>query len=270
MGLLFSLLFVAAAAQEETRYVINQTNRAKPINVRVAPGFVSVIRFDSPIETRDIACGESSVLTFKTSREDMQLNLSASASASTRAPKTNCQIPLANGLTVTLVVAVSSTPDYSLEIATDIPQADLPRQAIRRADSANDDQCDATLGMVRAAAESITTKRIDVRGVERDVVLVVREHVKLGSVAIVRFSVHNRSRNNWMPIDVRVEMELPGQKAQPLDSTFSFRAPTASPNEEIFGAVAFSAADVPAETNFSLQVMEKGGARHPRVTRFSL
>lgn len=284
--LLISLLLIMApakaSAQDAAEPVrkIALTDSSRTITLRVAPNAVTSVRFNRSLDKERIVCGDNQNF-IVAAQGDNQLNIKGG----TEDPKasTNCNLQTTAGVPVLLrlIITDRNKADAFIEAefagndAGNLSEAEFAKRYQRIIDDkvfAAVEECErkAAQGLVSLAADGIVFRRVSERAVVGDVILVVREFVKLGSRGVLRFSVDNQSRDAWPAGTVKLLFSASGQEPLALDVKTFFKQPVADRGDEVFGAVVFDMYQLPENARFSLQVLEKNGSRHPQVTNIRL
>lgn len=284
--LLFALLIIAAPAkglaQDPPPPVrkVALTEDSRSITLRVAPNAVTSVRFNRSLDKERIICGDNQSFIVQV-QGDNQLNIKGGTEDAKAS--TNCNLQTTAGVPVFLRLLITDRnkadtfieAEFSGNDSGNMSEAEFAKRYQRVIDDkvfAAVEECErkAAHGLVSLAADGIVFRRISERAVVGDVILVVREFVKLGSRGVLRFSVDNQSRDSWPAGAVKLIFAASGQEPLALDVKTFFKQPVADRGEEVFGAIVFEMYQLPENARFSLQVLEKNGSRHPQVTNIRL
>ncbi|MCC6812307.1 MAG: DUF2381 family protein [Deltaproteobacteria bacterium] len=280
MVFLLALLAAADVKPAPARnYKIDDASRGKTLELRVATGVVTSVHFPSPVLVEDVVCGNPGAFVIKPTLANTQLNFGPQPSVG-KSFATNCNVPLSTGLTVTIGIIASATPDTFVDVLVELKTPPTPAPVKTTIDESAveervfkvEKQCqdEHEQVLVDKAAQAIVMRHINERAIHDFVILAVLDHVKIGSRGLLRFSVENHTRVPWAAGAVRVSFYVPGKDVKVIETKAGFTKPIAGVAEEIFGAVSFEMIDLPADAKFSLEVLERNGSRHPKVDGFRL
>lgn len=280
------LLMVAAPAKGSAQdgpapiRKIALSDDSRLITLRVAANAVTSVRFNRSIDKDRIICGDNQSF-IVAPQGDNQLNIKGGTDDLRASTNCNLQTTAGTPVLLRLVITDKSKADAFIEAeftgndSANLSEAEFAKRYQRVIDDkvfAAVEECErkAAQGLVSLAADGIVFRRVSERAVVGDVILVVREFVKLGSRGVLRFSIDNQSRDAWPAGSVKLMFSASGQEPLSLDVKTFFKAPVADRGEEIFGAIVFDMYQLPESARFSLQALEKNGSRHPQVTNIRL
>ncbi len=217
--MLLLLAWLTAADVKPARvYRVDESTRGKTLEVQVAVGVVTSIHFPAQVLVEDVVCGNPNAFVIKPTLSNTQLNFGPQPTVAKNFT-TNCNVPLATGLTITMNLSVSGTPDTFIDVAVDLKTQPNPLVGKPKIDEAAvedriykvEAECrgEAEQQLVEKAAQAIVMRHIDKKAIHDNIILAVLDHVKLGSRGIIRFSVENHTRVPWAAGDVRVSFSRP-------------------------------------------------------------
>lgn len=266
-------------------FLITTTSAGRPVNLddwrgeaielRVMANVITSLHIDNgKVVQDDVVCGNPGSLVFKPTRDNSQMNIAPRPGAKIGF-RTNCNFALDNGISVPVWISiVDKQPDTLVEMhvaangkAVGSPTAEIDERVYT---AVEEYKAKSRLLLATQASESAVSRSLNNRTIQDGIVLALHNHVRLGSVAVVRFSVENRSRSAWPAGEVKIQWYVPGNDPKPLDVSYYFRSPVIESGEEVFCALVTNFYDMPENARFTIQVFEKNGARHPRIDGIKL
>lgn len=282
MNVLIALALLAATEVKPASartHRIDDDNRQKTLELHVAAGVVTSVHFPAKVIVPDVVCGNPAAFVIKPTLSDTQLNFGPQPSVG-KGFTTNCNVTLVSGLTVTLSLTASAQPDTFVDVVVAlsappppapikpaVDEAALEERVFKVERACQDNEAQS---LVDKAAQAIVTRQVNKRAMHDFIILAILEHVKIGSRGLIRFSVENQTRVPWAAGDVRLSFYVPGRDPKVIETKAGFTRPITNTSEETFGAVSFEMIDLPADAQFSLEVVERNGSRHPKVDGFRL
>ncbi|MCC6805795.1 MAG: DUF2381 family protein [Deltaproteobacteria bacterium] len=279
-------VFVLGAAQETPEAVrkvqITNDNRAKHIQVNVGPNRITSVRLSRPFNPKTLFCGDTSRFVVQPLDESQITIKGVSADIG---KDTNCNLLTQTAIPValTLVMVEPKKADAFVDLVFALPdlptsEVDLSRR-MQQLETAADERVVAAvreckdkneLALVQRAADAIVARHIDERAIHADVILTVKDFVKVGNRGIIRFELDNQSREAFSAGEVKLEFSASGKTPVTVETIVHYKQPVIDRNESTFGALSFDMYQLSEGAKFTLQVMEKSGARHPKVTGLRL
>lgn len=280
-------LFLSAPAEAQAvrTYEVTPENKTAYVQIRVAPNRIASVRFNREFEPKALFCGDTTRFAVKALEDNLQINIKALTydygADTTCTFLTKSGMPLVLNLIlsdpkkadsfVDVVFKLSNLPTTEAELARRLES--VPDQIKQAADAARKDCNDKNaLVLAQDAADGIVARRLDARSMADNVLLTVKEFVKIGSRGIMRFYIDNQSREPYALGNVQVTISEPGKKDAITPDTLAvyFAQPVLERNEQTHGAIVFNLHDVSDNARLTLKVFERNGVRHPELTGLRL
>ena len=279
-------LTINAAAQAPTsirKYEITADSKSTAVQVNIGSNRITSIRFNRTFEAKTLFCGDSNRFIVQ-ALDESQINIKAVSED--LGASTNCTMLTKAGLPVVLnlLITEGKRADAFVDVIfkmSDLPttEAELARrlegvetQIKAAADTARKECNDRYANsLVQDATSAIVFRRVDARTISSNVLLTVKEFLKIGSRGFIRFFIDHQSRDPFATGAVKVTISEPGKEGfSPDDLTFYFAQPVLERNEQTFGAVSFSLHEVSDSARISIKVFERNGVRHPEISDLRL
>ena len=250
------LMMMLTAAQQDSgeairKVQITNDNRTKNIQVFIGPNRITSVRLSRTYNQKTLFCGDTQRFVVQPLDEN-QINIKGVSNDIGK--DTNCTlltqtaIPVALNLVVVdakkadafvdIVFALPDLPTSEVDLSRRIQQLETIAEergvnAVRECKDKNE------AALVQRAADAIVARHIDERAIHNDVILTVKDFVKLGSRGIIRFELDNQSREAFSAGEVKLEFSTSGKPPTTVETIVHYKQPVIDRNENTFGAIGF-------------------------------
>lgn len=264
------LLTVAAPDAGDSRIrtvVVDQKAKQSPIALAVGAGTTTSIKLNRPIAAGTLSLGQPDSFFMEVNEAQSQINLKAKPSKT--GVSTNLNVPTKTGEFVAFELTTTADSkkadifvSVNFEGAAPAPTRIEPKAG---EECTRDCELKGEASLLKGAADVLSYRHIDERGIHGDIILKVIAFVKIGERGFIRFEVENRSRDTWVAGEAKLSFAVPGREPTSVDVNHAFKQLVVERGESTPGAVSFDMYDLPANARFRLQAFEKNGTRHPEV-----
>lgn len=287
LAIAFTTYLLAAPAETQAvrTYEVTPENKTTYVHIRVAPNRIASVRFNREFEPKALYCGDNTRFGVKPLEDNLQINIKALTFD--YGADTTCTFLTKSGMPLVLALVITEAKKADSFVNVDFKLSNLPtteaelsrrlegvpEQIRQAADTARKDCNDKNaLVLAQDASEGIVARRLDARTMANNVLLTVKEFVKIGSRGIIRFHVDNQSREPYPLGTVQVTISEPGKKDAITPDTLAvyFSQTVLERNEQTHGAIVFNLHEVSDNARLTLKLFERNGVRHPELSGLRL
>jgi len=283
LPVLLVILSMSVSVPSSIRKIeITNETKGKPIQINIASNRITSVRFNRVFDAKTLFCGDTHRFLIDPIG-DAQINFKGATSE--LGLDTNCTMLTKTGTPVVLnlvlkdshkadafvdvIFATNDLPATELELTRRLQQVEeTAKEQLAAVEKECQDKEDNNL--TKQVAEAIVSRHIDARAIASDVILTVKDFVKIGQRGLIRIMLDNQSRDSYAAGLVKLSFSIAGKDAVRRDVNVYYQQPVIDRNERTFGAISFNMVDLPENARFTLQVIESNGSRNPQVTGLRL